>query len=145
MAELFDLSFSELSARQIYDILRLRTEIFAVEQNVAYQDMDYRDCEPATRHIWWDEKGRVLSYMRLLTEPTGALVVGRVVTDLDERNNGYASRLMDYVIDKYGDRKLEMRAQAYLEDYYSRWGFVPTGPEFIEEERAHIPMERLPS
>src|SRR5690606_34048120 len=74
-------SFAELDAPTLYRLLKLRVDVFVVEQKCAYPELDGRDLEPETRHLWIEDgAGAPLAYLRVLREPDGAARIGRVVT-----------------------------------------------------------------
>src|SRR5439155_120512 len=87
-------SFDELDTRTLYAILRLRCEVFVVEQECPYLDVDGRD--PEARHLWLaDADGRVVAYLRILGEPGGAARIGRVCVAPGARGAGHAAALLD--------------------------------------------------
>jgi ElaA protein len=140
---LYDHGFTELDATTLYAILRLRSDVFVVEQACPFPDLDGRDTEPATRHLWLaDEPANPQSYLRIVTEPDGAARIGRVVTAATARGLGLSRRLMDAALTRAGDRPCVLDAQSYLVDFYGSFGFVPDGPEFVEDGIAHVPMRR---
>jgi len=137
-------SFAELDARTLHDLLRLRCDVFVVEQACAYPDIDGRDVEPGTRHLWLAQAGNPVAYLRILDEPSGEARIGRVVVAAHARGHGYGDRLMSEALALIGDRPCVLTAQAYVADFYTRYGFVATGPEFDEDGIAHVPMRRVP-
>src|SRR4051812_25340859 len=95
MAAMHSRSGPELSAAELYELLRLRAEIFVVEQNCPYQDLDGGDLLAHTVHLWLTEENRrVVSCVRVLPEQNGRRKIGRVVTAADQRGQGHAARLM---------------------------------------------------
>lgn len=134
--------FDDLDTRTLYELLRLRVDVFVVEQKCAYPELDGRDTEPATRHVWLSRDGAPVAYLRILAEPGGVARIGRVVVAPDARGGGAAGRLMDAALDEIGDRPSVLDAQAYLVRFYERYGFVATGPEFLEDGIPHVPMAR---
>jgi ElaA protein len=136
-------AFGDLDAATLYALLKLRVDVFVVEQNCPYPDLDGRDLEPGTRHLWCtDDAGEVTAYLRLLTEPDGSLRIGRVVTAVKARGEGLSARLMECALAEAGDRTVVLDAQSYLVGFYERYGFVPTGPEFLDDGIPHVPMRR---
>ena len=139
--------WDELDVGVAYAILRLRGDVFVVEQACAYPDLDGRDTEPATEHRWVHEAGdraAVLAYLRVLWDPT-ALRIGRVATVATARGQGLARVLLDQVVrDHGGVRTLVLDAQSHLSDFYARHGFVADGAEFVEDGIPHVPMARPP-
>lgn len=135
-------AFTDLDARTLHDLLRLRADVFVVEQACAYPDIDGRDVEPDTRHLWLTRAGHPVAYLRILAEPDGGARIGRVVVAATARGAGYAGRLMTEALALVGDRPCVLAAQAHLAAFYTRYGFVSTGPEFVEDGIAHLPMRR---
>lgn len=134
-------AFSQLTATELHDILRLRGDVFVVEQACVYADVDGRDTESGTLHHWIERHGSMAAYARTLSEPAAATRVGRVVTAPGSRSEGLASRLVAHVIDTTPGA-LVLDAQSPLVGWYERFGFVTTGPEFVEDGIAHVPMGR---
>jgi len=130
--------FADLTPYVLYSAIRLRVAVFAVEQWCVYQDLDGRDCEPTTWHGLVKEDGEVVSYLRILNEP-GREVVGRVVTAPDARGRGLGALLMREALERTA-RPVRIEAQSYLLDWYGAFGFVPCGPEYIEDGIPHTPM-----
>ncbi|HEV2890116.1 MAG TPA: GNAT family N-acetyltransferase [Frankiaceae bacterium] len=131
--------FADLTPYEVYAILRLRIEVFAVEQWCVYQDLDGRDAEPETWHAWVpSEDGEVLSYLRVLGSP-GSEVIGRVVTAPAARGRGLGAALMREALARTA-RPVRIEAQSYLLDWYGAFGFVPCGREYLEDGIPHTPM-----
>ncbi|WP_428966973.1 GNAT family N-acetyltransferase [Micromonospora fluostatini] len=135
-------AFADLTPHILYDLLKLRVDTFVVEQECAYPELDGRDVEPATRHLWLERDGTVLAYLRILAEPDGAARIGRVVVAPAERGGGHAGRLMNEALALAGDRPCVLEAQAHLAAFYARYGFTVTGPEYLEDGIPHLPMRR---
>jgi ElaA protein len=136
----------DLDAPTLYALLRLRVEVFVVEQNCPYFELDGRDLESHTRHFWLESpSGAVISTLRLLEDhPDGATVfrIGRVCTEVSERGRGNTNRLMAAALAEVGDHPCRLSAQSYLAAMYARHGFVTDGAEFDEDGIAHVPMVR---
>jgi ElaA protein len=135
-------SFSELTAREFHDIVKLRCDVFVVEQECAYAELDGRDVEAGTEHHWIVDDGSVVGYARTLAEPDGSIRIGRVVTAPVARGRGLAGELMRALLDRFGGGDLVLDAQSHLAGWYGRFGFVATGGEFVEDGIAHVPMRR---
>lgn len=135
-------SFGELDAATLYALLKLRTDVFVVEQGDPYPELDGRDTEPGTVHLWMARGSDPIAYLRILDEPDGAARIGRVVVAADARGNGLAGDLMSAALDMIGNRRCVLEAQTPLKQFYARYGFVPTGPEYDEGGIRHIPMAR---
>ena len=131
--------WEELAPAIFYAILKLRSDIFVVEQQCAYVDMDGRDIEPNARHVWIDDNGDIACALRLLDDGGGVHRIGRVVTDAAHRHRGLAGRLMRHAIGLAGP-PIVVSAQAHLAPWYSTFGFRENGAEWIEDGIAHLPM-----
>ena len=138
-------SWADLDPLVLHDIVRLRVDVFVVEQACPYAELDGRDVEPGTEHVWTTDGRGVSAYLRVLSEPDGARRIGRVVTRADARGAGLSARLVADVVARDGDAPLVLDAQAYLTGFYSGFGFVATGPEFSDDGIPHVPMLRDPS
>jgi ElaA protein len=142
LSEIRTASGAELDPPTLYELLRLRAEVFIVEQAAPYLDLDGLDLDAETRHLWVTEDERIVSSLRVVRQPDGDHRIGRVVTAEVGRGRGLAGRLMARALTEIGDQPIVLHAQAYLEDWYRRLGFEPTGPVFDEDGIDHIPMRR---
>lgn len=144
-------AWSELDPGTAYAIARLRVDVFVVEQACAYPELDGRDLEPSTEHLWVAGPGgeAVGAYLRVLAGPreadAGVRRVGRVVTAASARGHGLAGLLLDDVLERHGGVPLVLDAQAHLEHWYARWGFEVSGAPFQEDGIPHVPMRRSPA
>ncbi|MDW3219183.1 MAG: GNAT family N-acetyltransferase [Acidimicrobiales bacterium] len=136
----FDRSFAELSTLELHDLLRLRVDVFVVEQACPYPELDGRDTETTTRHVWMADDAGPQAYVRLLDDGE-ARRIGRVATRSDARGNGHAGALVDHVI-ATSSGPWVLDAQSHLAEWYTARGFVACGPEFVEDGIAHVPMRR---
>jgi len=141
VTEIHDRRFDELDAATFHDLVRLRVDVFVAEQECPYPELDGRDVEAGTRHVWIDGGNGPISYLRVVAEPGGSCRVGRVVTHSDARGNGLAGVLVDHV-HATTPGLLVLDAQTYLVSWYATLGYVPTGPEFVEDGIPHVPMAR---
>lgn len=133
------LSFADLTARQLHDIVKLRIDVFVVEQDCIYSDLDDRDHAPDTEHCWIEVDGRVASYLRVLRDPGGWWRISRVVTHPDHRGKDLSSTLISTVLPTIG-RPVVLHGQSRLTDWYSGFGFVVEGEEFLEDGMPHRRM-----
>jgi ElaA protein len=143
---LYDATFAELDAPTLYALLRLRTDVFVVEQQCPYPELDGRDEEPLTRHLWLapaDARTDPHAYLRLLRDPDGTARIGRVCTAAKARGAGLAGRLMTATLQHVGDRPCVLEAQSYLVGFYETFGFTVAGPEYVEDGIPHVPMHRM--
>ncbi|HZE39230.1 MAG TPA: GNAT family N-acetyltransferase [Stackebrandtia sp.] len=137
--------FTELGASTLYALLKLRTDVFVVEQRAAYPELDGRDTEPGTRHVWAEEDGRVVAYLRVLVDD-GGFRVGRVCTAASARGRGLAGRLLGEALKPLGAKPVCLDAQLDAIKLYERHGFAVTGPSFMDDDGiAHVPMRRSPN
>ncbi|GGF35598.1 ElaA protein [Marmoricola endophyticus] len=120
---------------------RLRQDVFVVEQECAYPDLDGRDPEPGTRHVLLRDGSTLLGYLRVLDEGERARI-GRVVLRRQARGQGLADVVMRAALDLLGDRPSVLDAQAPLERWYAGFGYRVTGPEFLDDGIPHVPMSR---
>jgi len=143
-------TWSQLTTDELYDVLRLRTNVFFVEQKVDEEELDCRDQEPTTEHLWIaDEKG-VAAYLRVLVdaEPEhldARRLFGRVAVRADRRGEGLAQILIERVIADHGHEAMLLHAQAYIQPLYAKYGFVPFGEPFVEAGIDHVSMYRVGS
>jgi ElaA protein len=136
----------DLPMRTAYDVWRLRQDVFVVEQDCPYPDLDGRDLEESTRHVVLldDQDGpgeQVLGTLRVLDDG-GWARIGRVVVAPAARGRGLAAVMMDEAMTLCGDREVRLDAQTGLTSFYEGYGFVVTGPEFDEDGIMHVPMRR---
>ncbi|MFG2166423.1 GNAT family N-acetyltransferase [Micromonospora chersina] len=135
-------SFDELDARTFHDLLRLRIDVFVVEQSCPYPELDGRDVEPGTRHLWLTRDGDVVAYLRILADPDGTARIGRVVVAPAARGAGLAGALMTEALAVVGGRPCVLEAQTHLVDFYAGHGFAVSGPGYVEDGIPHTPMRR---
>ncbi|MBC7888673.1 MAG: GNAT family N-acetyltransferase [Ferruginibacter sp.] len=138
-------SFDQLSAFEVYTILRLRNEVFVVEQNCVYQDADNKDS--LSYHLsGWDDT-TLVAYCRLL--PPGISFpeasIGRVVISPGYRHLGYGRKLMELAVGltlkQFTCKQITIGAQLYLETFYQSLGFVRIGETYLEDNISHIEMQ----
>jgi ElaA protein len=134
-------SFRDLDTTTLYALLKLRSDVFVVEQKCAYGDLDGRDTEPGTRHVWLSRGDEILAYLRILDDGDTQRI-GRVVTAPQARGEGLADRLMGRALTVIGNRASVLEAQAYLVRFYAKYGYQQTGPEYLEDGIPHVPMLR---
>ncbi|WP_449282440.1 GNAT family N-acetyltransferase [Leucobacter sp.] len=133
-----------IPTRTFYRIAKLRQEVFVVEQDCVYLDLDGRDLEDTTGQLWVeDADGAVAGTVRILDESRqepGLRSIGRVVTAPAWRGRGVAAALLDAAIAQCDGNPILIHAQAHLEAWYGRFGFVACGDEFLEDGIPHLPM-----
>ncbi|HZJ05524.1 MAG TPA: GNAT family N-acetyltransferase [Nocardioidaceae bacterium] len=134
-------SFDELDAYTAYRLWQLRETVFVVEQSCPYPELDGRDLEPTARHLWVEHEGAPIAYLRIL-EDSGVPRIGRVLVARPWRGKGLAEVLMRSALEQVGPRPSVLDAQSYLASWYVRFGYAQTGPEFLDDGVAHLPMRR---
>ena len=134
-------AFEDLDPRTAYLLWQLRESVFVVEQQCPYQDLDGRDLEPGTRHVWAALGGVPVGYLRILDEGDHARV-GRVLVAEQHRGLGLSGTLMRTALDVIGDRPSQLAAQSPLAGWYATFGYAPAGDEFLDDGIPHVPMRR---
>ena len=134
----------DLDAQTLYELLKLRVEVFVVEQAIPYPELDGRDLLAETRHFWLESTaGEVISTLRLMEEHAGgekAFRIGRLCTKRSARGQGHTTRLLRAALAEVGDHPCRIDAQTYLADMYARHGFVRDGDDFVDAGGPHVPM-----
>jgi ElaA protein len=132
--------FAQLDPTTLYALLRLRTDVFVVEQACAYPELDGRDTEPGTLHLWTSDDAGPAAYLRILAEPDGSVRIGRVCTRADARGRGLAAELVRTALGRVRGRPVTLHAQTHLTGWYRAFGFVVSGPEYLDDGIPHTPM-----
>jgi len=144
------LPFYKLNLDEMYALMTLRQEVFVVEQDCVYQDLDNKD-QPGHHLLGYDKDGDLVAYTRLL--PKGISYpnypsIGRVITSMKIRRDGAGKILMEKSIEEierlFGVSPIKIGAQVYLDKFYRSLGFVPVGEEYIEDGIPHVSMIRQP-
>ncbi|MBB5071338.1 GNAT family N-acetyltransferase [Saccharopolyspora gloriosae] len=136
---------ADLDAEDFYRMLRLRVDVFVVEQSCPYPELDGRDLENSTRHFWIDSAdGYVLGYLRLLEDPDGTFRIGRVATAKEARGLGLGRKLMRAALAEIQRAPATLSAQTYALEFYRGFGFEPSGEEYLEDGIPHVDMHRYP-
>ena len=134
--------FNELTLDELYELLRIRTEVFVVEQDCVYQDMDGDD--QASVHLWLTEGEKVVALCRVCPAGTHMeeVSVGRVITTV--RGKGYGRRMMLEGIrsarEHFGAKRIDIEAQEYAKGFYEQVGFRQSSEPFILDGISHIKM-----
>lgn len=141
-------AFNELSNTELYDILKLRAEVFVVEQNCIYQDLD--DLDKESQHLLgFDGDGKLAAYLRILpidTERAGFGSIGRVVISPKQRGKRLGHELLQKGLESYDlifpNTPMIIEAQAYLQKFYEGHGFIAEGEVFMLDGIPHLNMIR---
>ncbi len=138
--------FTDLSVTELYQILQLRSEVFVVEQDCVYQDIDFKDQKAL--HILGFKNDKIISYTRIFKpgDYFENASIGRVVVKESERKYGYGHELMKVSIDavktEYHQEKITISAQLYLKKFYESHGFIQIRDSYLEDGIPHIRMDR---
>ena len=136
--------FHELTVDELYEILRARAEIFVVEQNCVYQDLDEIDKD--AYHIYLRENGKIVAYLRVIDKGKrlDEVSIGRVITV--QRKKGYGKAIMEVGFqvakEKFGAKKVKIGAHVQAQPFYEKVGFVAVSGHYLEDNIPHIYMER---
>ena len=135
--------FTELGAEELYEILKLRVDVFVVEQNCPYPEIDGQDKN--AWHVSLREGEKLLAYLRVLPRGEGEAAIGRVLAV--ERRRGLGTKVVEAGIrvarEKLGAKRIYLEAQTYARGLYEKLGFRQIGEEFLEDGIPHIPMELI--
>ena len=140
--------FDDLTAKELYIILQLRNEVFIVEQNCPYQDLDNKDLNAF--HLMGMKKNKLLAYSRLLAPGISysESSIGRVVSSPGARKMGIGKNLMEESIRQikilFHTETIRIGAQLYLKKFYESFGFIQEGDGYLEDNIPHIIMLRKP-
>ena len=134
--------FAALEPLTAYSLWKLRQDVFVVEQDCAYPDLDGRDLAPETRHVVMeDDGGAVVGCARVLDEGD-TWRIGRVALHPTVRGQGFADSLMQTALQICPDRDVVLDAQSPLAGWYRTLGFEVSGAEFLDDGIPHLPMRR---
>ena len=137
-------SFDDLSKIELYKILRLRAEVFIVEQDCIYQDIDDKDQKAL--HVILKKESEIIGYTRIFWpgDYFDEASIGRVVISKKERHNCYGTDLMkasvNAIYETIKTKKIKISAQTYLKEFYNNLGFYEKGKEYFEDGIPHIAM-----
>ena len=136
--------FSELENNELYQILELRCEVFVVEQNCAYNDVDNKDQD--AYHLLLEDNKKIVAGLRILKKGVSydQISIGRVVVNKEYRGRGIAKDMMlkaiEFIENDLGEKEIKISAQAYLIDFYKSIGFVEVSQVYLEDDIPHIDM-----
>jgi len=140
-------TFKQLTLDELYDALKLRIDVFVVEQTCYYPDIDNLDRHPETLHIFGYKNDKMAAYLRVLPKGTSYPdnpSIGRVIIESSARGTGLAHQLMDKTLieckKRFPDQTFKMSAQEHLETFYSRHGFTKCSEMYLEDGIPHISM-----
>ena len=134
--------FNEIDSKTLHNIFLLRSKVFVVEQECAYQDIDGKDFKSI--HIIGEQKKEIIAYSRIMGLSNEFCSIGRVLVKKEFRKKGIGIKLMTKTIEEatseYNSRKIKISAQEYLKNFYTNLGFKHTGRCYLEDGIPHIEM-----
>lgn len=140
--KIYNKKYSELTKDELYNILRLRNQIFIVEQKCYYEDIDNLDKDSI--HIFTKENDNIISYLRIFKED-GNYHMGRVLVKEENRKNGLSRKLLkyaiEYIFNELKEEKIIIEAQDYLKEFYKSMGFVEKSEVYLLDNIPHLIME----
>lgn len=135
--------FNDLTLQELYSFLKLRVDIFVVEQNCPYPELDGADEKSV--HLYINEGNEIIAYMRIIPSTTGTARIGRVVTKMEYRGKGLSSQLMEraleYIREHHPEDTIILSAQEHLQHFYGSFGFKPVSKVYLEDGIPHVEME----
>lgn len=137
-------TFGELTTEELYEILKLRAEVFVVEQDCVYQDLDEKDKK--AYHLFTQSDGEVVAYLRILQKGVSypEVAIGRVVTKITHRRKGLAREMMQkaigYIEHELHESAIRISAQKYLLEFYKSLGFEVISEVYLEDGIEHVEM-----
>lgn len=150
MTKFYSKTFNELTTAELYAILKLRVDVFVVEQNCPYEELDNLDCEPQTQHLIGYDNDTVVAYARCLAPNVNyenSAAIGRVVVKKEARGKGLAHAIVklakDICVTHWPEQGIEISAQCYLIEFYAQLGFKVEGEEYLEDGIPHIHMKAV--
>jgi len=141
------LDFQDFTPQHLYAYLQLRSEVFVVEQNCVYQDLDNLDQD--SLHVLVYDAHLLVACARIVAanEKYPNISIGRVIVAATHRKQALGHALMQYCIEeieaRFGEQKIVLSAQAHLQNFYKKHNFAPQGAIYLEDGIPHIHMERM--
>ncbi|MEG9487062.1 GNAT family N-acetyltransferase [Mannheimia indoligenes] len=134
-------TFEQLSTQELFEIYKLRTAVFVVEQNCPYQEVDDKDLQAV--HFFAKNAKNLTAYCRLIPSEDG-VHIGRVLVAKENRGSGLARELvqkaLDYCCDHFPTQPIHAQAQSYLQGFYESFGFKAVSDEYLEDGIPHLDM-----
>lgn len=136
--------FEELNVKELYEILRVRSEVFVVEQNCVYQDCDNKDID--AYHLFATENEKVSAYLRILGKGVSyaEASIGRVLTSDNYRGTGIGKvamvKAVDFMKNVLNENKIRISAQEYAVKFYNNVGFEVVSEAYLEDDIPHVEM-----
>jgi ElaA protein len=140
------LTFSQLSTEQLYELIKLRVDVFVVEQTCPYPDLDNKDRAEGAHHLLGYRHGKIIAYSRLLGPGISYKNVsfGRVAIDKSSRGTGLGQELISTALDHcqtlWPNQSIDIGAQEYLFEFYKGYGFKAISEVYLEDDIPHVDM-----
>lgn len=141
-------TFEQLTNNELYDALKLRIDVFVVEQTCYYPDLDDLDRDLNTLHVFSYQNNKMVAYLRILAKGIcypEYIAIGRVIIAPDARKHGYGNQLMQQALitcqQYFPKQNIKMSAQEHLEKYYQKHGFIRCSAMYLEDNIPHISMK----
>ena len=137
-------TFSELTTTELYEILRIRAEVFVVEQTCVYQDLDLKD--KRAYHVFVEENGEIIAYLRILEKGVSypEISIGRVLVKEGYRGKGLSRELMQraisFIKEELHENEIRISAPKYLLEFYDSLGFMVVSEVYLEDGIEHVEM-----
>lgn len=134
--------FIELTTEELYEILKLRAEVFVVEQNCPYQDLDDKD--QSSYHLFVEDNGQIIAVLRILPENVAykEMAIGRLIVKKSYRGKEISRKMMvramKFITEDLGKEKIRLSGQAYLSDFYQSLGFEKVSEMYLEDGIEHF-------
>ncbi|SDK30197.1 GNAT family N-acetyltransferase [Sediminibacillus albus] len=138
-------TFKQLNPEELYAIIQTRIDVFVVEQNCPYRELDGHDKQAV--HLLYAENGTIIAYARLLPRETvyPQASIGRVLVHGQHRKKGFAKALLgksiEYIATEWKEKEIKIQAQAYLRNFYSSFGFKAISGIYLDDGIPHIDMQ----
>jgi ElaA protein len=138
--------FNELTVQELYELLQLRSEVFVVEQNCVYQDVDFKDQKAL--HVLGIYDGRIIAYARLFRSGDyfDTASIGRVIINANYRDRKWGNDLMNAailgILEHFAENNITISAQLYLKKFYESHGFIAISEVYLEDDIEHIRMKK---
>lgn len=139
-------AFNEIKTKELYEILQLRSEVFVVEQDCVYQDMDFKDQKAF--HVLGVKDDKIIAYARVFNSGDyfNLPSIGRILVKEDQRKYKYGFQLVEesihYIKKNFKEKSILISAQTYLKKFYNSLGFIQQGDGYLEDGIPHIKMIR---
>ena len=142
--ELVIKKFNELTVEELYKILRVRNEVFVVEQTCIYQDCDNKDYN--SYHLYLEDENEMVGYLRIVNKGISydEIYIGRVLVKESHRNRGISRKIMleaiKFIEEELNSTEIRLSGQVYIKGFYESLGFKQVSEEYLEDDIPHVEM-----